>query len=161
MKAVPLSIREANAFVTVKHRHSRSVGPRAKLAVGVSVRGKVVGVAILARPVARNIDHTKVIEVVRLCTDGTLHACSCLYGKMVRIARELGYEKCITYTLASEPGASLKAAGFVKEADVPAATWDRPSRRRTTMDKHLFGEDRVTPDGPKIRWTKVLTKAGS
>ena len=156
IKAVPLTLRQANAFVAEKHRHSRPVRG-AKLSVGIATRGQLVGVAIIGRPVSRRLDDGETIEVTRVCTDGTLHACSCLYGRVIRIARELGYKRIVTYTLASESGSSLKAAGFVREADVPDANWDKPSRPRKVMDTHLFGSESVTPQGAKIRWGRSLS----
>ena len=48
----------------------------------------------------------------------------------------------ITYTLASEPGTSLVAAGWVRDAEVVGRSWDTPSRRRT--DQH--------PTEDKVRW---------
>ena len=45
------------------------------------------------------------------------NVCSFLYSRAARIAKEMGYAKIITYILESEPGTSLKAAGWVLEAD--------------------------------------------
>jgi hypothetical protein len=42
-----------------------------KFAVGASVDGKLVGVAIAGRPVARRLDDGKTLEVLRVCTDGS------------------------------------------------------------------------------------------
>ena len=64
------------------------------------------------RPVARKLDDGFTLEINRVCTDGTRNACSMLYGACVRIAREMGYHKVITYILESENGASVKAANF-------------------------------------------------
>jgi hypothetical protein len=110
MEAVPLHIKEANAFVAEHHRHSLpTVG--GKFALGVSVDGKLVGVAIAGRPVARRMDDGSTLEVLRVCSDGTQNANSFLYGRVVRIARLMGYQKVITYTLEAESGASLRAVG--------------------------------------------------
>lgn len=155
MKAIPITLKQANQFVAQHHRHSRPV-VGAKIAVGVAVNGKLAGVAILGRPVSRRLDDGLTIEVTRCCTDGLLHACSCLYGKCLRIARELGYERAVTYTLASEPGASLRASGFAKEADVPEQDWNRPGRRRKVYEVNLFDTERKTPLGAKVRWGRKL-----
>lgn len=40
------------------------------------------------------------------------NVCSFLYGAAARAARTLGYQKIITYTLDSEPGTTLRAAGW-------------------------------------------------
>src|SRR5271170_5623421 len=98
MEAVPLHIREANEFVAQHHRHSLpTVG--GKFAVGASVDGKLVGVAIAGRPVARKLDDGKTLEVLRVCTDGTPNTNSFLYSRVKRIALLMGYQTVITYTL--------------------------------------------------------------
>jgi hypothetical protein len=86
--------------------------------------------------------------VTRLCTDGTYNACSLLYGSAARAAKALGYARVITYILASEPGTSLRASGWVKDADVRAEdSWARPSRTRINAER---------PTGPKTRWVRHL-----
>jgi hypothetical protein len=141
---VPVSLREANAFVERLHRHH---GPTRghKFAVGVgSSDGVLRGVAIAGRPVARHLDDGVTLEVLRVCTDGTPNVCSMLYGAVRRAAVAMGYppRRVITYTLATEPGTSLRAAGWVRDAETRGESWDRPSRART--DRH--------PTTPKIRW---------
>ena len=74
--------------------------------------GLLVGAAIAGRPVSRMLDNGQTIEVTRLVSDGTPNACSCLLGAMRRVARAMGYARIITYTLASESGTSLRAAGW-------------------------------------------------
>jgi hypothetical protein len=110
MEAVPLQLREANEFVAKYHRHNLpTVG--GKFAVGAAQDGKLVGVAIAGRPVARRLDDGKTLEVLRVCTDDTPNANSFLYGRVKRIAHLMGYEKVITYTLEEESGASRRAVG--------------------------------------------------
>ena len=110
MTAVPLTQKEANAFVDKLHRHHEPT-PGDKYRLGAQVNGVLVGVVQVGRPVSRVLDDGKTVEVIRLCTDGTKNACSFLYSAAARIARELGYSKIITYILNTETGASLKAAG--------------------------------------------------
>jgi hypothetical protein len=110
MEAVPLRLREANEFVGQHHRHNRpTVG--SKFALGAVQDGKLVGVAVAGRPVARRLDDGTTLEILRVATDGTPNACSFLYARCAKIARLMGYERVITYTLASEGGASLRAVG--------------------------------------------------
>src|SRR5256714_10988635 len=110
MDAVPLHLREANEFVAKYHRHNLpTVG--GKFAVGAALDGKLVGVAIAGRPVARRLDDGRTLEVLRVCSDGTPNVNSFLYGRVARIARLMGYRKVITYTLEEESGASLRAVG--------------------------------------------------
>lgn len=155
MKPYPLNITKANAYVAKHHRHSRKV-QGAYFAVGVQRYGDLCGVAIVGRPIARNNDDGKTVEILRVCTDGTLHACSNLYGRCCRVARELGYERILTYTLASEPGTSLRAAGFAIAAQVAADTWNRRGRSRTETVKTLFGDEAKRDTGPKVRWERMI-----
>jgi len=159
MKAIPTDLSEANAFVAKYHRHSLpTVGH--KFSVGVAVRGERVGVAICGRPVARMIQDGFTLEVLRVCVvDGVsdFHVCSNLYGRCVRIARDQGYRRVVTYTLASESGASLKAAGFKPVAEVAAAaTWSVPSRRREQTIRTLFGDIEKRNTGAKVRWERQV-----
>lgn len=132
MQAIRLHIKEANAYVAKYHRHSiPSVG--GKLAVGCQVDGKLVGVAIAGRPVARRLDDGRTLEILRLATDGTPNACSFLYARVVNIARLLGYRRIITYTLAEESGASLRAVGARVAGEVDPQEWSVPSRPRKSQ----------------------------
>lgn len=141
MKLRPISLREANDFVALYHRHHRPT-PGMKFALAAYEGEELAGVVIVGRPVARGWDYREVAEVTRLCTRGGPNVCSFLYGAARRAARAMGYERIITYILASEPGTSLKAAGwrFVRATD--GGSWSCPSRPRD--DKH--------PLEPKQLW---------
>src|SRR5678815_3290523 len=108
MRIVPLELRELNALVAKLHRHHKPVQGH-RFSIGVEHEGKLVGGASVGRPVARMTNQRTVLEVTRLVTDGTKHACSMLYSAAARIGRELGYEKIQTFILAQEPGTSLIA----------------------------------------------------
>lgn len=150
---VPVTISAARHYVAQHHRHNKP--PQGGLfAIGVDRGGELCGVAIIGRPIARNAQDGKTCEVVRLCTDGTPNACSKLYGAAARAAKALGWHKIITYILETEPGTSLKAAGWMREKDVPAeASWDRPSRPRMQTD--LFGNEQ-RPTCGKVKWARIL-----
>ena len=145
LKAYPIELKEANAYVDNLHRHHSSVH-RDKFRVGATLNGKLVGVVQVGRPVSRMLDDGKTLEVVRLCTDGTENVCSFLYSKAARIAKELGYSRIITYILESESGASLKATGWELDGTTQGGNWSRPSRPRTT----------ASPTCPKKRYVKYL-----
>lgn len=106
----------------------------------------MVGVVQVGRPVSRNLDDGKTVEVVRLCTDGTKDICSFLYSKAARIAKEMGYEKIITYILESESGVSLRAVGWEQESITKGGEWNRKNRPRNT----------TAPTVPKKRYGKNL-----
>ena len=142
MQATPIHIREANAFIAKYHRHSLpTVG--GKFAVGAIHQGKLVGVAVAGRPVARQLDDGKTIEVLRVCTNGTPNCCSFFYARLAKIARLFGYTRVITYTLEEESGASLRAVGGKIVSRVRAREWSAPSRPRKSQA--VYGKK-------KLRW---------
>ena len=146
LELVPVTLREANEFVQQYHRHHKQVAGH-KFSIGVAQAGKLVGVAICGRPVSRRLDNGTTLEVNRLCTDGTRNACSILYAAAARAARDMGYKKIITYILASEPGVSLRAAGFTCEGKAGGLEWNGRSKPKT--------EDQY-PHEMKTRWGKKL-----
>jgi hypothetical protein len=58
--------------------------------------GTGVGVAIVARPVARHLDDGWTLEFARLATDGTPNACSALHGAAWRTTRGHDREQWVT-----------------------------------------------------------------
>ena len=144
----PITITGARALIAQWHRHNLPpVSALFAVAVG---NPEICGVATVGRPVARRLQDGWTCEITRVATDGTYNACSILYGACRRAAAALGYRRVFTYTLASESGASLRAAGFVVDTAVPARqTWSVPSRRRSQVD--LFGSNR-RPTEAKVRW---------
>lgn len=145
IKPVPLTRNEAYAYIAALHRHHAP--PQGdKFRIGAAIDGKLVGVICVGRPVARGLDDGQTLEVLRLCAEGTPNVCSYLYAKAARVAQELGYRHIITYILESEPGTSLKAAGWTYEATVKGRKWSCPSRPRKTQ----------APTCDKQRWGKTL-----
>lgn len=136
-----IGLDEANAFVRQHHRHHKPVIGHV-FSIGAALDGKIVGVAIVGRPVARGRDDGVTAEITRLATDGSRNACSFLYGAAARASFALGFKRVGTYILASEPGTSLTAAGWRQIAEVRGRSWDTPSRPRVdkhpTQDKLLF-----------------------
>lgn len=130
----PLPLDEANAFVAQHHRHHVPVVGH-KFSIGVADEdGTVRGVAIVGRPVARNRDDGATLEVTRLATDGCPNACSALYSAAWRAAKAMGYRRIGTYILDTEPGTSLKAAGWHVVHATSGGSWSRGERPR--VDKH-------------------------
>lgn len=93
---------------------------------------------------ALHCDDGKTLEILRCCTDGTYNACSKLYGAVCRIGFDMGYDRIITYTLESESGSSLRAAGFRFDGQAGGKQWTG-SRRRDYY---------ISPDELKCRWMK-------
>ena len=108
----PISLVDANAFVSRLHRHHGRF-PRWKFGVAVEDEERVLrGVVIVTLPLNQNHMDGWTLEVARCCTDGAKNAPSMLYGAAWRAAKEMGYRRMLTYTLNTEPGTSLRAAGW-------------------------------------------------
>jgi hypothetical protein len=151
----PIGLREALTFVERHHRHHGAPqGGKFAVAVngpcecggpeptrftcehGCEDGRRVVGVAVVGRPVSKERDDGWTAEVTRVCVlEGNPNACSMLYAAAWRAARALGYRRMGTYILAREPGTSLRAAGwrFVGLTE-DARGWNR--RRRPRVDTH-------------------------
>ena len=119
---IPITLREANEFISLRHRHlGKAVG--CKFALGLAdEKGGIIGVAVCGRPVSRYY------EICRVCTDGKHNACSMLYGACVRVGKAMGYRRIITYTLESEHGSSVKAANFKYDGIAGGLVWSGKRR---------------------------------
>jgi len=145
MDAIPISRAKANEFIVSHHRHHGRIQGDV-FRIGIEEAGNLIGVTTCGRPVSRYLDDGLTIEVTRLCTDGTENACSFIYSKAARIAKELGYKKIITYILETENGASLRASGWTFEGIAGGGDWNCKSRPRQTQ----------APTCKKQRWSKML-----
>ena len=67
IKAVPISLKEAQNYVDELHRHHIHA-VRDKFRVGAEVDGELVGVVQVGQPVSRMLNDGKTLEVVRCCT---------------------------------------------------------------------------------------------
>jgi hypothetical protein len=142
LRLQPVTFRTACAFVAQHHSHHKP--PRGwKFGVGVADGDRLVGVAMVGRPVARHLDDGRTLEVLRCCSDGTArNVASKLYSACWRAARALGYQRLITYTLAEETGTSLRAASWRVLHQTRGGSWGRPGRPRQDQ----------APTGPKTCW---------
>jgi hypothetical protein len=129
---VPVSFKEARAFVAEHHRHHGRPPRGHKFSIGLAIGDDLVGIAMIGRPVARHLDDGLTLEVNRTCIAGTVpNGNSMLYGAAWRAAKALGYTRLITYTQTGESGTSLRAAGWRVIAQRKAHKgWDRPLRPR-------------------------------
>lgn len=145
----PMELIEANDFVAAHHRHhDKAQGHRFSIGA-FDEYDRPHACAIVGRPVS-GLDPRRIIEVVRMCSDGTPNACSLLYGAAARAAKAQGFEKIQTYIYTWENGASLKAAGYTYERDAYPS-----GRHRARGD----GQSRDTTHVavPKQLWSKALS----
>lgn len=145
LSLVPVSLKDANAFVKTHHRHHKPTTGH-KFSIGCECDGQLVGVVIAGRPVSRYLDDGRTLEVNRLCTTGERNACSILYAAAARAAKAMGYRKIITYTLDTEPGTSLRAAGWVCMGRAGGKRWI--GKRCPAVDLY--------PPQMKLRYEKIL-----
>lgn len=146
----PTTYEDACEYVNQYHRHH--IAPQGhKFSIAVANEEKVVGVVMVGRPVARHLDNGRTLEVIRCCTDGTRNAASKLYAAAWQATKALGYRRLITYTLATEPGTSLRASGWKELYKTSGGSWNVPSRPR--IDKH--------PLGQKTIWEMIMEKESS
>ena len=140
----PITYQQASQFIIQYHQHH---GPPqgCKFCIGAFVGGKMVACVVCGRPVSRMLDNGRTCEITRLCSDGTPNACSFLYGACCRIAKAMGYKRIITYTLASENGASLRASNFLYDGIAGGVKWTGIRDRGQKI-----------PSEMKNRWVKDL-----
>src|SRR6185369_613205 len=158
LRIVPCSTEQAKKYVEQFHRHHGS-SVQAKFSVAVADENGVIrGVALVGRPVARLLDDGATLEVNRVATDGCANACSALYGAARRIAKEMGYQRLITYIRQDEPGISLKASGWMFEQDIRARSWNMPGRPRidkTDIVKRARWSVELNAEIPILVWPKT------
>ena len=137
----PVTFEEACEFIRQWHTHH---DPPQGWLFGVAVGDgeHVLGIATVGRPVARMLQDGWTAEVTRCCTDGTPHVASKLYAACRKAVFALGYKRLITYTLATEAGTSLVAAGWKCIGEAGGGSWHRESRPRVQK----------APTGQKMLW---------
>ena len=88
------------------------------------------------------LDDGWTLEVTRVCTvNGFQNAASMLYGAAWRASKAMGYKRLISYTLQSEKGTSLVAAGYKEIGITGGGTWNRKDRVR--IDKHPIEQKKL------------------
>lgn len=151
MNLRPVTLREANEFVENFHRHNgRTARDGGKFAIGVEEEGQLVGVAIIGNPISATFMDGYTAEVLRVCIGdgGPKNCCSMLYSAAWRAWRAMGGRKLVTYTLKSETGVSLRAAGWkiVGETKPVAPGW------RKVDHLNLRREWQPVMGQQKLRW---------
>lgn len=156
MKIGHISWNRAKTFIARHHRHCNPpIGWR--FGAGAYNGSQLVGVVTVGRPIARGFDPRLAVEVNRLCVRADLpgelvrNAASMLYGWAAREARKRGFFQILTYTLESERGITLHAAGWQIDGLVRGRSWNCSSRRR----RH-----ELKPEN-KVRWVRNFDSRNS
>jgi hypothetical protein len=124
LRHIAIDFAKAADFVREHHRHHTPPAGH-KFSLAAVLGDELIGVVIVGRPVSRMRDDGQTLEVTRLATDGTKNACSFLYGAAARACFALGYRRIGTYILKSEPGTSLRAAGWKLIGERGGGSWAR------------------------------------
>ncbi|MBW4025403.1 MAG: hypothetical protein HIU92_20125 [Proteobacteria bacterium] len=148
----PVSSGQARRFIAQHHAHCGI--PTAWRFHGAVFNGRtLMGVAIVGNPVARAYSGRGIVEINRLCirrdtpTALRWNAASMLYGWCAREAERRGWHKIITYTRADEPGTSLDAAGWHRDASIRGRGWHSAKRPRSNRNGWI----------DKVRWSRPLS----
>jgi hypothetical protein len=153
LRVVPCSLRKANDFVEIFHRHNlRTSRDGGKFAVAVAADSDVVGVAIVGNPLSATLMDGLTAEVLRACVrpDAPRNCNSLLYGACRRIWFEMGGRRILTYTLTEESGASLRGAGWTLVATIKGhdtTTWGKHDHLRR-REQAILGQS-------KRRWEAI------
>jgi hypothetical protein len=151
MNVVPMSLREANDFVASFHRHNgRTSRNGGKFAIGAESDNELWVVAIVGNPISATFMDGLTAEVLRTCVrDGApSNVNSFLYGACWRVWRAMGGRRLVTYTLRTESGVSLKAAGWRIVGEVkPTEDGWRKNDGLTRKWQPVMGQQ-------KFRWEK-------
>lgn len=156
LTVIPYTLRKANDFVSSHHRHNgRTARDGGKFAIAAQNDGDIVGVAIVGNPLSATYMDGFTAEVLRVCVkDGApKNVNSLLYGACRRIWFEMGGKKILTYTLTTESGVSLKAAGWTCSAEINGhcpATWGKKD--------HLNRKFQEVIKLRKFRWESLKAK---
>jgi hypothetical protein len=143
IRLVPISQKRAFQFIAATHRHLKKSPAGDIFRVAIELDGEIAAIGIAGRP-CRLLQDGFTLEIARISSSAPIeiNACSRLYGALRRAGAALGYRRFVTYTLAHEPGISLRAAGFEDDGLTRGGEWSRPSRRRQA----------AAQPGPKRRW---------
>ena len=144
----PISFKEACIFINNNHRHHKAPQGH-KFSIALHDGDIVVGVIIAGRPVSRHQDDGLTLEVTRCCVRPAYkNGVSKLYAAACKIAKEMGYERVISYTLTEESGISMRASNFQLSKISKGGSWSTGKRKR--VDKH--------PTGEKYLWERLLKR---
>ncbi len=151
LSIIPITLRAANDFVQAHHRHNgRTSNDGGKFAIGLEREGMLVGVAIVGRPISRELQKDRLTaELLRCCVSihAPLGSPSKLNTRAKRIWQLMGGKRWVSYNLKTESGVSMRASGLEVEAEVKGRQWNGEKRG-----------DRPVAEVDKFRWGAQLAE---
>ena len=148
---------EANAVVLKWHSHHKPVrAHRFALAAEVfdeSDCPELVGIVIVASPVARALNDGRTFEVVRLCTNGYKNAASFLLGAAWRTCKAMGVRRLVSYTREDEHGTCYRAAGWRVTKQVRGEKWNHGNKSQRWLPGVYEPATEVVN---RVRWEQSL-----
>lgn len=155
MRATPITRDKANEIVSLWHSHHKPVRVH-RFAIGALEGPDLVGVVIVATPVAPALCDGVTFEVTRLCTNGHKNAASFLLGRAWAASKAMGVERLISYTRADELGTCYRAAGWSGELmRTRNDGWDTGNKSQ----RYLPGlYEPTTEIVRRVRWQRVAAQ---
>lgn len=128
----PLTLAAANEAIRKWHRHHKPVIGHL-FSIGAYAGEELLGVAVVGRPSAPELQKHGAYELTRLATPekAVPHVASRLIAACWRAARAMGVKRMISYTREDEPGTCYRAAGWRLVAKVNGREWagnNKPGR---------------------------------
>ena len=173
LRVVPCSLRKANDFVEVYHRHNiRTARNGGKFAIAAAIGSEVVGVAIVGNPLSATYMDGFTAEILRVCTapSAPKNCNSLIYGACRRVWFGMGGSRIVTYTLTTESGISLRASGWRMTATIKGhdpKTWgkktiqDRREQEIIAREKFRWESfNSASTPLSKLNWPKKVEEAG-
>jgi hypothetical protein len=156
LRLKPIAPSSVRRFIGLHHAHC-GIPVTWRFHNAVFNGATLIGVAVVGNPVAPALMRRGILEVNRLCVRPDVpaalrwNAASMLYGWCAREAQRGGWRKIITYTRIDEPGTSLEAAGWTREATVRGRGWHSTRRQRSNRNSWI----------DKVRWSRTFAASTS
>lgn len=171
LRVVPCSLRKANDFVQVYHRHNlRTSRDGGKFAIAAAVGVDVIGVGIVGNPLSATLMDGFTVEVLRVCTkpDAPKNSNSLIYGACRSVWFAMGGNRIITYTLVSESGSSLRGAGWTLAAESrgrKSVNWGKSIDHLKRANQPIYSEDKYRWEATRpnvetspLLWPEIVTR---
>lgn len=145
LRLAPIGLTAARAWIQRVHSHlDAPIGGKCAVAVEVlDGEWRLCCVALLGRPVSRELQSQGCAEVLRVASDRTPHAASKALAAITRAGLALGYRRLVSSTLLGESGTTYLAAGWRPvHVDLRVQNWGREGRARAP----------AAQPGAKVRW---------